>query len=231
MAYDLQIIDNQNNIKFECKRIGLKSKEKISILPYSIDGKPLQRKNVNPDTLEPVTYTTKYLDDTGKAYEKSEVIWKDDQGEIGLTEATKVFEIIAYRPLSDWLDKYLIDNYQEIYPANGSGEKKISDVQKNKIKLGNTLGMRKLWEKLHSEHVIGEASEFNLTTGSTRGKTAFIRAVSKMVLENNELKEKWGFEIGITGEEKEFKYLMETSTPTATEASAPRRVVAGIRRV
>ncbi len=221
MAFNLKVIDSSAGISFDCKRSGIKGTPVPVPAPFSPEGKPVNRKMVNKDTLQPVSGSYKYIDTDGKTWEKNELIWKLDDQICSLTEMTTVFNIIEYRPLADYTDFFNIEDYQEFNPDTSDKDTKQSDIPR--ITATNLMGVRRLWTKLHDEHVVA-AGEFNSTTGGTKGGTALIRAISKMILTSgDQLTNKWGLELGTCREEKIFNYLFE-GEPVIVEATqeAPR---------
>lgn len=228
MSYSLKIVDNSAGIAFDTKREKIAGTPQPVPQPYSQAGNLLGRKNVNPETNLPVSYTVKYLDEQGNAFDKSEVIWKLD-GEVSqLSKMTTVFDILEYRPIQDYTDKFRIDDYQEIFADDGaSSKKKTSDYERNQTKMANMVGMRKLWDKLMVEKTVA-VGEFCTSTGSTKAGLAFLRPLHMMYATDAGMTEKWGMELGVCKEEKIFNHLydgipqMEINTPEAT--NAPRRL-------
>ena len=228
MSYSLKIVDNTAGIAFDTKREKIVGTEQPAPQPYSSDGKLLGRKNVDPNTNLPVSYTVKFLDEQGNAFNKSEVIWKLDGEASQLSKMTTVFDILEYRPIQDYTDKFRIDDYQEIFADNGaSSKKKISDFERDQTELANKVGMRKLWDKLMAEKVVA-VGEFCTSTGSTKAGLAFLRPLHFMMATDTGMVEKWGMELGVCKEEKIFNHLYEgmpqVEISAVEGAGVPRRL-------
>lgn len=227
MSYGLKVTDNALGISFDCKRQGIKGTPIPVPLPYSPENKPVKRKLVDKATLKPASTGYFYLDEDGKVWEKQELIWKLGDEVVGLSEMTTVLDIVEYRPLVDYTDFFNIEDYQEFDPDTSDKDTKKDDIAR--LKANNMVGMKRLWDKLHNESVVA-AADFYATTGSTKGSTALIRAISKMVMTaDNQLKTMWGLEMGICKEEKIFNYLFE-GEPTAQVIPQTNRVRSGLLR-
>lgn len=227
MAYNIKVVDNTEGISFDAKRQGIKGTPIPVPLPFSPEGQPVKRKSLQKSTLTPVDMGYFYVDANNKVWEKKELIWKLGEEEVGLSEMTSVFTIIEYRPLLEYTDYFNIEDYQEFDPDTSDKDTKKDDIPR--IKANNMVGMKRLWDKLHSENCVA-AGEFYTTSGSTKGSTALIRAISKMVMtEANQLSNKWGLEMGICKEEKIFNFLYE-GEPIAAVIPQTNRVRSGLLR-
>jgi hypothetical protein len=111
-------------------------------------------------------------------------------------EKTEVFEITKYEPVENYLDKYQMDSYHQVKPSPGSSKSKFA---KTKAINANTLGMKKLWDKLNKEGVVGRAA-LNLTSNGYLPGVAYIRAVKV------DGGSKWTLEIAIFKQPKEFTW-------------------------
>ena len=207
-AYRLRVVDNNDGISFDCMRNNMKGKkEEIVIKPYNSKGEELTKKQLDIATGQPIQYTFKYIDKTGNQYDKGEVIFKNDKGEeVESIDMTTVFEVIAYRPINEYTDRFVVDSFYELYPDNGAshtnkGKKKVSDYERDQTRVSNLVGMRKLWEKLYNGALVA-GGHFNGASGNFKPGMAFIRAVKMPG-------EKWVLELGVFKEEKVFEHLQE----------------------
>ncbi|MDP3786551.1 MAG: hypothetical protein Q8R05_03260 [Candidatus Omnitrophota bacterium] len=210
MAYGLKVIDTNEGITFDCKRENMAGKKEfVEPVGYAPNGKVVERKQFDISTGKPVQYTFKYVDEDGNQYEKSEITWKIGDEVVSPIEMTSVFEIKSYRPIIEYSDRFVIEKYYELAPDQGpssKGKKKISDSERERIRVSNLMGMRKLWEKLMKEGSVA-GGNFNASSGNFKPGMAFLRAIK---VNGN----KWGLELGVFKEEKIFEHLQE-GTPHA----------------
>ena len=153
-----------------------------------------------------------YVDDEGNAFSPAEVLnyYKTEDGE--LIEATKndktdVFEITKFEPLENYLDKYQMDSYHQVKPGQGESKK---DFAKRQSIQANTVEMKKLWEKLHSENLVGRGI-LNLTSNGWLPSVGYIRAIKV----NGS---KWTLEMAVFKQPKMFTWIEELEfKPTKIE--------------
>ena len=110
---------------------------------------------------------------------KADVINQFYQAEDGelipckIYQKTEVFEIKKFEPISAYTDKYIIDNYYSLEPSKGKS--KTDQARAMQVKV-NTAGMRKLYDYMITNKVVGRA-ELNLTSGGNLNTIAYVRAV------------------------------------------------------
>ncbi len=205
MAYGLKIIDTKEGITFDCKRENMAGKKEfIEPVGYAPNGKVVTRKQFDISTGAPVQYTFKYVDEDGKQFEKSEITWKIGDEVVSPVEMTSVFEIKSYRPVIEFTDRFVIEKYYELSADMGpssKGKKKTPESERERIRISNLMGMRKLWEKLIKEGAVA-GGNFNGSSGNFKPGMAFVRAIK---INGN----KWGLELGVFKEEKIFEFLQE----------------------
>ena len=225
MAYGLKVMDTKEGITFDCKRENMAGKKEfVEPIGYAPNGKVVERKQLDINTSKPVQYTFKYLDEDGNQYEKSEITWKIGDKVVSPIEMTSVFEVKTYRPVIEFTDRFVIEKYYELSADSGpskKGKKQIPEAERDRIRLSNLMGMRKLWEKLIKEGSVA-GGNFNGSSGNFKPGMAFIRAIK---VNGN----KWGLELGVFKEEKIFEFLQE-GTPHAAlvtvQKDAPQKLEA-----
>ena len=149
-----------------------------------------------------------WVDDQGVVYAKEQVKHFYEGQETINKDQTTVFGIVGYQPLSNYTDSYVLSKYYELFPDE-DGHKK--DIDKDYARRKNLVGMRSLWEYLHSQQVVARG-EFNISSSGFLSTDGYIRAVS--------FGNKWDLEIGVFKEEKVFQHLQE-GIPELVTASAP----------
>lgn len=216
MAYSLKVVDPSTGVQFDTKRENMAGKtEFVEPQGYSPEGKPVQRKQLDLSTGLPIQYTFKYVDEEGNAWEKGEITWKLGEDIVSPIEMTSVFEIKTYRPVDEYVNRFVVDKFYELYADDGaSSKKKRSDADKDRTRISNLSGMRKLWDKLIAENMVA-GGHFNPASGSFKPGMAFIRAVKVNGC-------KWGLELGVFKEEKIFSYLQEGVPHAVPSAQRPQ---------
>jgi hypothetical protein len=142
---------------------------------------------------------------------------------------TSIYEIKAFEPLINYTDKYIVKGYYGIAPYQGESKKNETDhnrtLRKAKNMALNTIGMKKLYDYLTANQVIGRA-ELNLTSGSTLSTLAYVRPIT---LDD---KGSWALEFGIFKQGKRFPWVgspVVDETPIEQEEYAiPEPVVEDI---
>jgi len=120
---------------------------------------------------------------------------------------TEVMEVKSFVPLEYYTDRYIIDAYYQIMPSAGKSKK---DYDKNITKRANTIGLKKLWDKLISTEQVAKA-EFNMRDGKLPNY-AFIRAVQINGT-------KWTLEIGRYKQQKLFSWVEEKDLKPVEQAT------------
>ncbi|KKU23317.1 MAG: hypothetical protein UX36_C0006G0013 [Microgenomates group bacterium GW2011_GWC1_46_15] len=212
MSRNLQIIDPQlgisANVKYEPLNAG--DKEKAKVIYKTDSGQIVTMTNVD-DQNKPVTYRKAYLDPTGVEHPKEQLKAHDESGDLLVQfEMTSVFEIIKYEPARNYVDRYIVDKYYEVYPSD-DGKKKDADR-----KLASDLNrqqMKRLYDHLIENGLVAKA-EFIASSGHYRAGAGYIRPIT---FDDG----KWTLELGSFKEEKVFQHLHELHiAPVAVSVKA-----------
>jgi len=204
MAYKLNIVDTANSINANVRYENLARQDRPAITA-KVGDKEVKLVSTYQDTILPKGSTKRqYADDEGNFYGTSEVTFYFEGQEVSQVQQTKTFNIIEYQPLKNYTDKYVIATYYELFACNNGMR---SDRDRDIAIRGNTIQMRKLWEKLYEGNVVARG-EFITTSRGFLASDGYIRAVKFNSV-------KWGLEIGLFKEEKVFQHLQE-GVPTAT---------------
>lgn len=144
-----------------------------------------------------------YVDEEGKAYDETEtgVFFLATDGELipaRKNDKTDSFSLTSFEPLKNYADAYLMEKYYQVIPSQGSSKK---DVARQVARNANTAGMKKLWDYLFREAVMGKGI-LNITSAGYLPSTAYIRAV---VLDDS----KWTLEIAVFKQKKQFLWVEE----------------------
>jgi len=157
--------------------------------------------------LGPGATQRKYCDDKGNQYQKQDLKFYFEGEEVEENSMTKVFNIEGFQPLSAYTDMYVIGKYYEVFPSTNDMKK---DFDKEKARIVNLQGMKKLFDKLMSEKIVARGEFCASSKGFVAGD-AYIRPV--------QFGNKWGLEIGVFKEEKIFEHLQEEVPEVPTQAA------------
>ena len=198
MAYKLNIQDNNLKINANVRYENLAKLERPEVVAKTPQGKIAKERNVvNGKIINQGEMTRQWVDDDGNIFGKTELtFWYNDE-QVTENQQTKVFEITGYQPLANYTDNYVIASYYEIFPDD-NGMKK--DFDRDRARNSNLSQLRKLWEHLDKEQVVGRG-EFCTSSRVFIASDVYIRAVK--------FGNKWALEIGIFKEEKVFQHLNE----------------------
>jgi hypothetical protein len=191
MAYKLKIIDKTNGLNFNVRYENMSKVEKPEIIAKAPDGSICHERTIFQGKVLAAGSTQRnWVDDNGKIYMKAELKFSIMDGDTEIpvqeNEQTKVFTITSFETEANYLDKFVIGTYYELYPDDDGFEK---DHDRNRAKNENLSQMRKLWQQLKDSNKGFLASD------------GYIRAI--------EIEGKWGLEIGIFKEMKIFSHLNE----------------------
>ncbi len=127
---------------------------------------------------------------------------------------TRVFEVEGYQELGNYTDMYVIDRFYEIYASDNDMKK---DIDRERAIATNKTQMYKLWEYLKKENKVARG-EFCPSSRGFIASDGYIRAI--------ECEGKWGMEIGVFKEAKEFTHLQEGKPDAVAmpQASKKKRV-------
>jgi hypothetical protein len=205
------VMDDSNfNVRYE----NMARAKKPVVIAKAPNGKEVSNRTVfQGKPLLPGSTTKKWLDDTGKEYSKQELTFYVDGEATEECGQTKEFAIDSFEPLADYTDKYVIGKYYELWADDDGFEK---DIDRNRAIARNNVGLRKLWEKLTKDKVVARG-EFNTGRGFVVSD-GYIRAYQ----DGN----KWGVEIGMFDQRKEFHHLQEgiPEMPAAKPETKKKRV-------
>ena len=140
-----------------------------------------------------------YIDSEGVVCEEPEHFYETVDGEcIPAVKniASGELNITSFMPESDFINDYLIDKYYQVIPYQGKSK---VDKVKEVARASNVTAMKRLWDYLASERVVGKG-QLTLSSAGWLPSVAFIRAIKK---------EYWTLEIGIAKQKKQFTWTEE----------------------
>lgn len=168
--------------------------------------------------------TAVYMDKNGTVYQKSEAKAfyqvADSSGEPTgeLIEATKnekteVFEVKAWEPVENYLNRYQMDKYYQVRPSPGLAKK---DFAKQQAIEANTVELLKLWQHMNNKGVVARGT-LNITSAGYLPSVGYLRAVD---LGGG----KWTFEVAVFRETKPFTWSEDVEfKPTAKATVKPTK--------
>lgn len=199
MSHKLQIVDEKLGINFNVRCENLSKLKKPEIEAKAPNGKTVkERTTYQGQVLGPGSTQRQWVDEDGNVYAKSELTFYFNGEEVQENQQTKVFGIKDYEPLKKYTDDYVMAAYYELSPDD-NGHKK--DIDKQVAVQANTFQMRKLWEYLNDNDLVGRA-EFCISSRGFIVSDGYVRAVHFNGT-------KWGIEVGVFKEEKIFTHLQE----------------------
>jgi hypothetical protein len=208
MSYKLQVVDNVNGISFNGRYERLDKEEK-SPVTAKVGEVVVSEKNCMGDTpLQSGSLQRKWVGEDGKIYPADQVKFFYEGEEVGKVEQTKIFNVSAFDKLCHYTDKYAISAYYELFPDD-DGMKK--DIDKEVAINNNLAKMYKLWEFLDDQGMVARG-EFNVSSRGFLASDGYIRAIT--------IEGKWGLEIGLFKQAKQFNHLNE-GKPEAKQVAAP----------
>jgi len=214
MAYKLQIT-GPDGVNFNVKYEKLDKAERPEVEAKAPNGKIVKERSVfNGTVLAPGMTQRKWVDDDGNTYQKQDLKFLYEGEEVEENSQTKVFNIEGFQPLENYTDSYVISKYYELFPSTNDMKK---DFDREKARIVNLQGMKKLAEHLHQNKVVARG-EFCSSSRGFVASDAYIRAVR--------FGNKWGLEIGVFKEEKVFEHLQEAvpEIPVAPAGGAKKKI-------
>jgi len=196
MAYKLQIVgpDVNFNVKYE----KLDKASRPDVVAKAPDGSVVKERTIyQGQVLTPGSTQKKWCDDKGNMYQKQDLKFYYEDEEVEENSQTKVFNIDGFQPLSNYTDSYVISKYYETFPSTNDMKK---DFDREKARIVNLQGMKKLWDRLDKNQEVARG-EFCTSSRGFVASDGYIRAIK--------FGNKWGLEIGIFKEEKIFEHLQE----------------------
>lgn len=216
MAYNLQIVDDQQGVSFNAKYQNLSNYKSPEIEAKAPNGKVVkERSTYQGQVLGPGSTQRQWVDDDGNVYSKGELTFYYEGEPVEENTQTKVFHVEQYQPVVNYTDMYVIDKYYEVYPSNNNMKK---DIDRDMAVRANLSQMYKLWEYLTENDVVARG-EFCISSRGFVASDGYIRAIS--------IEGKWGLEIGVFKEEKIFEHLNEgepKAVETAVQAGGRKRL-------
>lgn len=198
MAYKLQISDTNTGANFQVKYENLSRLKRPGVEAKNTAGELIkERSTYQGKPLPPGSTHRQWMDDKGNIYSKGELTFWYDGEMVEENSQTKVFSIEGYQPLSNYTDSYVISSYYELYPGTNDMKK---DFDRERARITNLNGMRKLWEYLDKTGQVARG-EFCVSSKGFVASDGYVRAIK--------FGNKWGLEIGIFKEEKIFEHLQE----------------------
>jgi len=161
--------------------------------------------------------TSVYMDKLGNVYQKAEIkaYYETVDGqfiEANKNEKTEVFEIKAYEPIENYLNKYQMDKYYQVKPSPGLSKK---DFAKEQAIEANTVELLKLWLHMDKNEVVARGT-LNITSAGYLPSVGYLRAIRLG-------KDKWTFEMAVFKETKPFSWSESVdfkATPRTTKPKA-----------
>ena len=216
MAYKLSITDRQQGFNANVRYENLSKAEKPEIVAKTSAGVVVhERTTYNGQVLTPGSTQRQWVDDQGGVYAKADLTFTCGDQVVSEVAQTKVFEIVGYQPLINYTDNYIIDKYYEVF-ADDNGMKK--DIDKQRAIASNLSQLRKLWEYLDKNQVVGRG-EFCTASRGFLASDGYIRAIK--------IGPHWALEIGVFKETKEFQHINEgvpKDVPAMATATTGKRL-------
>lgn len=216
MSYRLQISDKQNGLNFNVRYEKLDRAERPEVIAKAPSGAIVKERTIyQGQVLLPGSTQKQWVDDQGNVFSKSELtFWFGDQ-QVNEIQQTKVFEVAGFQPLLNYTDNYIIDKYYEIFPDD-NGLKK--DFDRERARQANLFQMRKFWEYLDKNQVVGRG-EFCTSSKGFLASDGYLRAIKV----NGS---KWAIEVGLFKQEKIFQHLQEG---IPQETAIPQKATGGVK--
>jgi len=212
-AYKLNINDNQTGVNFQVKYENLSRAKRPSVEAKAPDGSVVkERSTYQGQVLAPGSTQRQWTDDKGTVYSKGELTFWYDGEQVQENSQTKVFNIEGFQPVKNYTDSYVIGAYYEVYPGTNDMKK---DFDREKARIANLNGMKKLWDYLDQNQVVARG-EFCVSSKGFVASDGYIRAIK--------FGNKWNLEIGVFKEEKIFEHLQEDVPQVPAQAPAGKRL-------
>lgn len=209
MAYKLSLQCSKLGLNMEVKYENLDKLEKPEVEAKAPNGSICHERTIYQGTvLVPGSTQRQWVDDAGNIYQKAQLKFFYQGEEVTENTQTKTYVIAGYEKLSNYTDTYVISKYYELFPHNNDMKK---DYDKEMARVTNLISMRKLWEYLNQNKLVGRGEFSPASRGFITGD-AFIRAI--------EIGNQWGLELGTFSQQKKFEHLNENEPIAAPVASA-----------
>lgn len=156
-----------------------------------------------------------YVDEDGNQHDKKnlEAFYVTEEDALipaMINEKTEIFEIKKWEPAINYLDRYQMDKYYQVRPSSGTSKK---DYVKQREVEFNTEQMKKLWDYMFSESVVGRGT-LNVTSSGYLPSVGYLRAVDP-----DDTGKSWTFEMAVFKQSKPFSWKeLRTWTPTLKAA-------------
>lgn len=196
MAYKLEIIEKNLGLNFRVKYQNLATLERPDVVAKTPNGNVAKLKQTYQGQILGEGATQRqWVDDSGNVYDKGQLKFYIDNIEREEVKQTKIMEIIGYQPLKNYTDTYVIEKYYELFPDTNEMKK---DFDKEVARITNLCVMKKLWDHLKTTQQVARG-EFIVANSGFYVSDGYIRAV--------EINNKWGLEVGIFKQAKQFEHL------------------------
>ena len=213
MAFKLSIVDSRTGTNFQVKYENLARAKKPSVVAHAPNGGVVKERTVyQGQVLVPGSTNRQWMDEEGKQNAKRELTFSYEGEEVKEVSQTKVLSIESYNPIKNYTDSYIISKYYELYPSTNDMKK---DVDRERARITNLSGMRKLWQFLRDTNQVGRGEMCVSSRGFTFSD-AFIRPI--------EFGNHWSLELGIFAEAKVFEHLQEMEIPVLTPDTTKKRL-------
>ncbi len=173
------------------------------VIVRQINGKPARMVRLDKSTGQVFgECSNMYMTEDGELAETSDVDCFYQAGEELIPAQHNVVTgelvITSFMPEGEYIDDYVIDKYYQVVPYNGKSK---NNKTKEAVRDSNIASMKRLWDKLALEGVVGKG-QVSLSSAGWLPSVAFIRAIRK---------EYWTLEIGIARQRKQFTWKEEHS--------------------
>ena len=212
MAYKLTVADPQTGNTFQVKYENLAKGNKPEVVAKNANGDVVKERSTYQGAILPPGSTQRqWTDEQGNVYQKSDLKFFYQDQEVQENSQTKVFTIEGYQPLRNYTDSYVLSKYYELYPSTNDMKK---DFDRERARIVNLAGMKKLWDYLTSTQQVARG-EMIVSSKGFVASDAYLRPVA--------FGNKWTLELGIFAEEKMFNYLNE-EVPAVPAAHPVRKL-------
>ena len=215
MAYKLQIVDAEKGFNMNVRFENMARLRRPEVVAKNTTGATVKNCTVYQGTvLGKGSTQKKWMDEHGVEFSKSELSFFIKDEEVEELSMTRVLDIEGYQELSNYTDMYVIDRFYELYASDNDMKK---DIDRQRAIATNKTQMFKLWEYLKKEGKVARG-EFCPASRGFIASDGYIRAI--------EVDGKWGMEIGVFKEAKEFTHLQEGKPKSVAmpESSKKKRV-------
>ena len=174
MSYKLQINDSKTGVNFNVRYENLAKQDKPEVVAKNNAGDVCkERTTYQGAVLPPGSTQRQWTDDKGNVYQKSDLTfwYKDEQ--VQENTQTKVFTVEGFQDVKSYTDSYVISAYYELFPHDNDMKK---DFDREKARIVNLQGMKKLWEYLDHNNLVARG-EFCVSSKGFVASDGYIRPI------------------------------------------------------